>query len=161
MVPLSSAKASALRAAVRSNRPSLDDSFLSTVQAWMRKCTDNGLEGMVAILQQVLQFYAATVLIVDESVTEASEAKTSAALLDKVFATGSDGWDALLRESLTGDSPVCSSDVLLAEVQARIETVVLAQEAGSYSQRVQAEFLRELSERIRGMDGGAGGIATE
>ena len=37
---------------------------------------------------------------------------------------------------------------MLAIVQAQIERVVLMQENGSFSQRVQAEFLRELVQQV-------------
>lgn len=66
-----------------------------------------------------------------------------------MLASDSDDWSSLLAASLTGASAVCSPDTLLAEVQSRIETIVLGQEAGSYAQRIQAEFLRELSERVQ------------
>eukprot|EP00622_Pseudochattonella_farcimen_P000343 FR734809.1.p1 GENE.FR734809.1~~FR734809.1.p1 ORF type:complete len:226 (+),score=34.61 FR734809.1:2-679(+) len=150
MVPLSAAKAQATRQAVLDNKSVMDDSFLSTVNAWMRKCSDDeNMQGMVTILQQVLQLYASTMLISDASITSDVAATSSTELLDKIFVTNPDSWDGLLRESLVGDLAVTSSDLLLAEVQSRIETIVLAQEAGSYAQRVQAEFLRELSARIQ------------
>ena len=95
LVPLSADKAAALREvsashapvptcphmtnlhstfiqALGTNRASLDESFLSTTQAWMRKSQENGLEGMVTILQKLLQYYAAVLLIDDASVSPSS-----------------------------------------------------------------------------------------
>lgn len=149
LVPLSAAKALALRAAVLERMPVLDDSFLSTVNAWMRKSEETGLSGMVTILQNVLQQYASTSLMKNPSLTATSKPETAADLLDKIMATDPATWDAAIASELGSDDAVCDTESLLGEVQLRIETTVLAQGAGSASQQVQAEYLRELTDRIK------------
>ena len=149
LVPLSAAKALALRAAILERLQVLDDSFLSTVNAWMRKSEETGLSGMVTILQNVLQQYASTSLMKKSSLTATSKPETAADLLDKIMATDPATWDAAIASELGSDDAVCDTESLLGEVQLRIETIVLAQGAGSVSQQVQAEYLRELTDRIK------------
>jgi hypothetical protein len=151
LVPLSAEKALALRAAVLERTAVLDDGFLSTVNAWMRKSEETGLSGMVTILQNVLQQYASAVLMSNPALTATSKPKTAADLLDKIMATDPATWDAAIAaelDSAAADS-VCDTESLLGEVQARIETIVLGQGAGTYAQQVQAEYLKELTERIQ------------
>ena len=63
-------------------------------------------------------------------------------------------WDPLLKASVVASSDddvpdgMVKKANLMAVVQAQIEQVVLLQENGSFAQRVQAEFLRELIQRI-------------
>ena len=149
LVPLSAAKALALRAAVLERAPVLDDGFLSTVNAWMRKSEETGLSGMVTMLQNVLQQYASTVLMRNPALTATSTPETIADLLDKIMATDPATWDAAITSELGRADAVCDVEELLGEVQARIETIVLGQGAGSISQQVQAEYLRELTDRIQ------------
>jgi len=40
----------------------LDEALLSNAFAWMHKATEDGLDGLVALLQKVLQAYAARAL---------------------------------------------------------------------------------------------------
>ena len=151
LVPLSAEKALAFRAAVLERTAVLDDGFLSTVNAWMRKSEETGLSGMVTILQNVLQQYASAVLMSNPALTATSKPKTAADLLDKIMATDPATWDAAIAaelDSAAADS-VCDTESLLGEVQARIETIVLGQGAGTYAQQVQAEYLKELTERIQ------------
>jgi len=158
LVPLSSEKWAALRGAMREASEAapgaLDESFLSTVNAYMKKCEEDGIAGMVTMLQAVLQTYASIVLAVQVEVDTEAEAESAAALLDKLLASNPAGWAALAKHELAKpDSPCGSAEDLLNEVQARIESVVLGAGAGTYAQRVQAEFLRELMDRIEDSDG--------
>jgi hypothetical protein len=41
----------------------IDESTVAQVYAWIRKSSDDGLDGMVVILQRVLQLYAACALV--------------------------------------------------------------------------------------------------
>jgi hypothetical protein len=56
-----------------------------------------------------------------------------------------DKWDMELKRRI---GPEVSKSALMGEVQRTIEGVVLGLESGSMAQRVQAEYLRELSTRI-------------
>jgi len=151
LVPLSNAKAAAMRAAVVAQGAALDEAFLSTVNAWVRKSEDSGLGGMVTMLQTVLQLYAAVALAGDAgaSLDPSRDATDPASLLDRLLASRPEAWDAVLDHELTRSDAVSTKDALVSEVQRRIETTVLgATSMGSYAQRVQAEFLRELIQRI-------------
>jgi len=167
MVPLSSEKSKAMRAAAKERLGVMDDAFLSTVNAWMRKSEEDGLDGMVTILQTVLQQWASLSLMTstDDDGDASKRVPTSAVeLLDKILATDASEWAALVSLELSDESSratpkACSKDELLGEVQKRIETTVLGSAAGSYAQRVQAEFLRELTKRVQDStaDAGSGG----
>jgi hypothetical protein len=59
LVPLSQERLEAMRVALKKIDPlDQDEGFLSTVDAWMNKSHMDGLDGMVVILQKVLQIYA-------------------------------------------------------------------------------------------------------
>eukprot|EP00903_Cladosiphon_okamuranus_P010421 g9857.t1 len=59
LVPLSEERLTALRQSIKIHRDQLDNNFLATVQAWMEKSSkEEGMEGMVVILQKILQMYA-------------------------------------------------------------------------------------------------------
>lgn len=164
LVPLSPEKRSALEIAVK--EADIDEAVLSTLNAASKKAESDGMDGVVVILRKVLQLYAANALAFDpETATqelqqfmvldqeqqdqqpasnephpdyiEAIECYTSLMEADE------DRWDTLLKETTAKKSKI------LAIVQAQIERVVLLQENGSFKQRVQAEFLRELTARIQ------------
>jgi len=177
LVPLTKERVDAMRLVVTKELdPSdLDEGFLATVDAWMNKSMQDGMDGMVGILQKVLQIYAGTDIArarktlaaqVGAAVTgkdvettaemidaaeEDSNRKPSAELLEKILAMDTDFWDAVLKEEFTKKDGV-SSKALMGEVQRTIEGVVLGLENGSMAQRVQAEFLRELVSRIETLE---------
>jgi hypothetical protein len=149
LVPLSPERVQAMRTALTKLDPSsLDEGFLSTVDAWMNKSHQDGMDGMVTILQKCLQMFAGIVL--DRAVASPS----SSSLFDKdgqddaldvyrtILASDADEWDVVLAQT----------DVPLAQIQAAVqktmETIVLNAEAGSIAQRVQAEYLKEIVKRI-------------
>lgn len=146
LVPLSDSKKASLRSSVLSNLGSLDESFIATVNAWVRKSQDDGLEGMVDILRGVLQQFASVSLMEDKSVTPYTQVSTPPRALDRLLATPPDMWDSAIAEILGGF--VCTKEVLELEVQSRIESVVLDFPAGSYAQKVTAEYMKELRDRI-------------
>ena len=57
-LPVAPAQLSACRSAVRESLPSLDEGFVGTVKAYMRKASDDGLESMVDVLRVLLQTFA-------------------------------------------------------------------------------------------------------
>ena len=149
----------------------LGEIALSTVDAWAKKAQDDGLDGMVSILRKVLQLYASRVLRFDAALAAQQLAEmmppdaaekvdlsgdapalhpdhaAAADLYEELLAGDADAWPRLLSERLNGDGAVKKRNVL-AIVQAQIERVVLLQENGSFSQRVSAEFLRELVQQV-------------
>jgi hypothetical protein len=140
IVPLSSARVQAMRALIQKNLESIDDGLLSTAFAYMKKAGDDGLEGMVIILQKMLQLWAACDLV------SAGEVN---AIVERLMQAESESWDRIIAEATTGPSPETDKEALVAAVQSSVERVVLQKASGSPAQRVQAEFLRELMARIR------------
>ena len=173
LVPLSEERFSSLQKAVwtKMEAGELGEIALSTVDAWAKKAQDDGLDGMVSILRKVLQLYASRVLRFDAALAAQQLAEmmppdaaekvdlsgdapalhpdyaAAADLYEELLAGDADAWPRLLSERLNGDGAVKKRNVL-AIVQAQIERVVLLQENGSFSQRVSAEFLRELVQQV-------------
>lgn len=61
----------------------------------MRKASDDDLDGMVALLQKVLQLYAARVL---SSAGRASDADSAEAAVEQIIRADEEDWDAMLRQ---------------------------------------------------------------
>jgi hypothetical protein len=167
LVPLSQDRFQSMQNALKRVDPSaLNEGFLSTVDAYMNKSMQDGLDGMVAILQKVLQLYAGTQISrartqlqsnvaaalragqqppTDHDSSSPPAAAAAVALFEDLLQMDSDRWDAELQRRMGSE---VSKSELMGEVQRTIEGVVLGLESGSMAQRVQAEYLRELSTRI-------------
>ncbi len=101
------------------------------------------IAGVVALLQKVLQVYAAQQL---SSVNDNSDKPSQATqLLDKVLAADEGEWETLLRSAL--DAGETSQEEFTHALQRRMEHTVLGMSSGSYKQRVLAEYLKELQSR--------------
>lgn len=146
LVPLIPARIKAMQEELEKLDPSdLDEGFLSTVDAWMNKSHQDGMDGMVGILQKVLQMVAGLQVSRARAAQEIEET-AEGALFEKLLKTDTDSWDAAIKAGLADN--VSASD-LTSEVQRTMETVVLGlMENGSMQQRVIAEYLRELVTRI-------------
>lgn len=172
LVPLSADRIAAMKARLEKINPAdLDEGFLSTIDTWMNKAHEDGLDGMVGILQKVLQMYAGGAIkrarlelqaSVGATVTgegqakanevvakqEASDPKAEATFMDKLLDMDTDIWDKEIRSTLSSvDSGVTVSS-LTGEIQRTMEAVILGLENGSMVQRVQAEYLKELLTRV-------------
>jgi hypothetical protein len=172
LVPLSADRIAAMKARLGKINPAdLDEGFLSTIDTWMNKAHEDGLDGMVGILQKVLQMYAGVAIkrarlelqaSVGAAVTgegqakanevvakqEASDPKPEATFMDELLDMDTDIWDKEIRSTLSnGDSGVTVSS-LTGEIQRTMEAVILGLENGSMVQRVQAEYLKELLTRV-------------
>jgi len=172
LVPLTRDRVEAMRDALNElDESSLDEVFLTTVDAWMNKSQQDGMDGMVTIMQKVLQIYAGTAVVraraqlqanvgaavsgkdqnqADE-VAEVESIKPAARFLDKMLVMDTELWDYALKNDLENETDVKAKSVM-AEVQKTIEGVVLGLENGSMAQRVQAEYLRELMVRIEALE---------
>jgi hypothetical protein len=164
LVPLLPEQVRAMRRAVQDLEPSsLDEGFLSTVDAFMMKSHQDGMDGMVEILQKVLQAYSGVSISRARrgNVRSSSEGSSddgesisgggggsggASALFDRLLEMDADQWDDEIRKGVTDDG--ISAQSLINEVQKTMETVVLGLENGSMAQRVRAEFLRELVKRV-------------
>uniref|UniRef100_A0A6T8FN14 Uncharacterized protein n=1 Tax=Proboscia inermis TaxID=420281 RepID=A0A6T8FN14_9STRA len=129
--------------------PRLDEGFLTTIDSWMNKSGQDGMDGMVVILQKVLQIYAGTVITRARNTGDAPS--PAAVLFEELLNMDTDNWDFQLRNKIGEGEELLSSEALMAEIQRTIESVVLGLENGSMAQRVQAEYLRELITRVEAM----------
>jgi hypothetical protein len=158
LVPLLPQQVEEMRKKVEALEPSsLDETFLSTVDAWMMKSHEDGMDGMVGILQKVLQMYSGVQikrarerLNNSNNNNDGNEEPTAAAkLLETLLTVDADRWDAEIR--LAAKEQDVKPKALISEIQRTMETVVLGLENGSMAQRVQAEYLRELVTRAEAM----------
>ena len=113
-------------------KTTVDERTLNTLYAWIRKSDENKLDGMVHILQRLLQLYAAREL--DENSSP----------LDKVIRSNAEDWTMHLID-ITNEG--YGETAFAKDLQRRMEGVVLNLPNGSYAQRVQAEYLKEIEDR--------------
>jgi hypothetical protein len=126
---------------------SLDEGFLTTVDSWMNKSHADGMDLMVGILQKVLQLYAGKQIGRARARQGGDDKEEAAALLlDELLQTDADAWDGAILATASVDL-----NQLLVQVARTTESIILSLEAGSMSQRVQAEYLQELMKRIEAM----------
>ena len=173
LVPLTQERIGAMRERLSKMHPAdLDEGFLSVVDKWMNKAHQDGLQGMVTILQKVLQIYAGTCIsrarsqlqanvgaaLSGQSQAEADQAfaqqealgqSMSYKLMDRLMNMDSDLWDVELDRALTvaGEGGIRPKS-FMGEVQRTVEAIILGLPNGSIAQQVQAEYLRELIGRI-------------
>ena len=70
----------------------VDEAVLSTAFAWMRKASDDGMDGMVVVLQRVLQLWAARQLAVAPAGSNA-ELAPAEELLQRLLQQPAEEWD--------------------------------------------------------------------
>mmetsp|Transcript_3906 Transcript_3906/g.9309 ORF Transcript_3906/g.9309 Transcript_3906/m.9309 type:complete len:308 (+) Transcript_3906:121-1044(+) len=159
LVPLLPQQVQAMRKVVEGLEPSsLDEGFLSTVDAFMNKSHQDGMDGMVEILQKCLQQYSGVSIKRarsnadsegdDDTSSEASK------LFDKLLEIDTDAWDDEIKSGVASSDDL-TTQKLTVEIQKTMETVVLGLENGSMAQRVQAEYLRELVTRVEAIEANA------
>lgn len=140
MVPLAPDRVESLRAALRERLDQVDEGVLTNAFAWMRKASQEKLDGMVVILQRMLQLYAAEVL--PRSVKwEGQEGEA----VRKTLGSQQEEWAGVLEGVRDGGSP----DLYMKELQKCMEQVVLGLDNGSVNQRVQAEYLKEVEKTAK------------
>lgn len=84
--------------------------------------------GMVALLQQVLQLYAAKVLVTPD-------AEGADEVLNQIIAAPEAEWTDIIKQRAADGQ--LQQEPAMAALQKRMEGVVLGQTSGSYAQRVQ------------------------
>lgn len=144
-VPLSDSKMESMRLVMDSRADQLDEALLSSCFAFMKKASDDNLDGMVLILQTVLQLYASRELAssVSENPTEAEQQ------LIAILSARESKWENLIKEK--AESGDISEESFMEALQKKMESIVLSLSSGSYAQRVQAEYLKELETRAKGI----------
>ena len=138
IVPLQTERVKLMRQKVASARTSIDEGILATIFAYMKKANEDNLEGMVVIFQKILQLWAAEELVV---------AGAGNKVLERLLLVEAEEWDMMLQAAIKANET--DAEAMQAAVQSCVERVVLQQASGSYGQRVQAEFLRELMSRVK------------
>lgn len=169
LVPLSKENMDNLKSTIQENLEGCDEAFLTTLNSWMTKTReevekieeqralmieqgakpekelDNNMSGMVEILAKVFQTYAGQHLL--KSDMEKFRKTSAHPLLLQLLDSDADEWNNIIFQNLKSE-PICAPDDLVDEIAALIEGVVLGQPEGSMTQRVQAEYLRELLNRV-------------
>uniref|UniRef100_A0A7S1E0L9 Uncharacterized protein n=1 Tax=Thalassionema nitzschioides TaxID=33649 RepID=A0A7S1E0L9_9STRA len=75
------------------------------------------------------------------------KSKSADELFEKLLACDTENWN---QEIVKGTSEVSPSS-LVAAIQKTMETVILGLENGTMSQRIQAEYLKELVDRVEAL----------
>jgi len=145
-VPIPPAQLAAVRSAVQEKLGVLDDAFVGTLEAYMKKANDDGLEGLVEVLRALLQVYAT------ERMMKMLEGGTDAgvvALLRVTLEAPPTDWEEQLRTQCTAEGAEASPAMVLAALQDKMGEVVLGMPSGSRVQGVLAEMINELISRTR------------
>jgi len=145
-VPVPPERVAALRTEIRGQLTSLDEGFVGTVKAYMQKASDDGLNGMVEVLRELLQAYAAERLAA--LVVGKFDGSVGAAVRAVIEAPPTE-WDATVRTLLASEDAAVGADELMACLQDQMGEVVLGMPAGSAVQTVLAEYLNEMITRAR------------
>lgn len=142
-LPMPPPQLAALREAIAAASPPLDEGFVGTVKAYMKKADDDGLAGMVDVLRILLQVFAAERLRALTSTQLQADAGMQG-VLSAVLDVTPDQWDTVLRAQLLADDAACSAEDFSGLLQDKMGEVVLGMPAGSSVQSVLAEYLSEL-----------------
>jgi len=148
-LPIGPAQLEACRLAIREQLSELDEGFVGTVKAYMKKASDDGLESMVDVLRVLLQTYAAERL---RSLAGGAEIAASGGVQTAMSAAldaNPSEWVTVLRVQCTSDDASCSATELVETLQDKMGEVVLSMPAGSAVQSVVAEYLNELLGQAR------------
>lgn len=145
-LPLSKESLTAMSAVMDDNADKLDEALLSNCFAWMKKASEDNLDGMVALLQIVLQLYAAKQLgQQQQGEGETSSSSSVDQFVTQLLKENEQQWDILLKQGVEK----YSESSFMEALQKRMEAVVLGLPSGSYAQRVQAEYLKEVEARAK------------
>lgn len=146
-VPLTDTNVQRLRERIEHKFDEIGEGVMSTAFAWMRKSQEQQMEGMVAIIQRMLQIYGGVALAKSlEQANEANGSQSDASVaLCKVLRSDVERWpDELAHVEHAG-----LQEGFLTEIERLMQEVVTALPKGSQEQRVRAEVLKELEERAR------------
>ena len=146
-VPLQPEQAAAVRAEVLAKLGELDEGFVGTIEAYMKKANDDGLEGLVEMLRELLQIFATERML---KMLEGPSTPTEVLpVLRATLEAPPADWEAQLRELLLAEGAEASPEMLLSALQDKMGEVVLGMPSGSKVQGVLAEMLNELITRAR------------
>eukprot|EP00250_Pteridium_aquilinum_P013642 c21475_g1_i1 orf=608-1630(-) len=128
----------------------LDESFLSEVSAQIRQAREDGDKpGLVAILQKVLQLYAAQILSKRSYAVKDGQVDKAEEFLEAIISADEEKWGDLLRTGIVYGGGQVEPEELYKVVNKRVERVTMRTESGSYQQRIVVEYLKEIEERAQ------------
>lgn len=128
----------------------LDESFLSEVSAQIRQAREDGDKpGLVAILQKVLQLYAAQILSKRSYAVKDGQVDKAEEFLETIISADEEKWGDLLRTGIVFGGGQVEIEELYKVVNKRVERVTMRTESGSYQQRIVLEYLKEIEERAQ------------
>lgn len=137
-LPLTQEQSQSMQQALDRHLGTADEALLSTAFSWMRKAADDKQDGMIALIQKMLQLYAAKAL---------QHPRNQSSAVDQVIAADEDKWEPLIRQFI--ESEQTTEAEFSQDLQKRMEATLLSQTSGSYMQRVQAEYLKEIEARFK------------
>ena len=144
LVPLLPQRVDAMREKLeRLDEACLDEGFLSTLDAWMNKSHQDGMDLMVVVLQKVLQMYAG--IQIGRALERQDMKDQTNGTFGTLLRTDAERWDAVLLQNKD------DVDVIQKHTMRVMENLVLKLDAGSMAQRVQAEYLKELVSRVESL----------
>jgi len=144
----------------------VDESLLGTAFAWLRKCAEDGEQQVAALLQIVLQMYAAeasTAAAADAGEGGKEGGGEAEAALNSFLRSDSATWDACAEVLVSEGAGRADRDLtswrmqVEMSLQRKMEAAVLNLPSGSHAQRIQAEFLKEADDRLKKAFGPAAG----
>jgi hypothetical protein len=142
VTPVPPHKLALLRERLRAELPSLDENFVTTLRAFLKKCNDDNLDGMVVVLQKVLQTFASERLLAMSRGLRPDLRDTVSSLL----LADADDWSAVLATQLQAGA--ISADDISQVLKEEVAQVVLELPSGSLTQAVVAEYLGEAIKRV-------------
>ncbi|PON80781.1 hypothetical protein PanWU01x14_003370 [Parasponia andersonii] len=132
----------------REEEGQLDEGFLAEVNAQLRQAKEDGDKpGLEAMLQKVLQLYAARVLSKRSYAKKGEEVLKAEEFLETIIKAPEEVWNKLLIDGLTVGKGKISPDELYAVIKKRIERTLIRTEGGSYQQRILSEYLKGIQSR--------------
>eukprot|EP00270_Netrium_digitus_P011050 TRINITY_DN3487_c0_g1_i1.p1 TRINITY_DN3487_c0_g1~~TRINITY_DN3487_c0_g1_i1.p1 ORF type:complete len:388 (-),score=113.56 TRINITY_DN3487_c0_g1_i1:111-1205(-) len=129
----------------------IDEGFLSAVTAQLRNAAEaRDKPGLVAMLQTVLQMYAA-ICFAQRSYAINTDGSVNHAevLLEKLLSEEEERWQDIIRDGVEYGGGQVKEDELLTAVEKRKERLFMRTESGSYKQRVLGEYLQEVETRVQ------------
>ncbi|CAF2114402.1 unnamed protein product [Brassica oleracea var. botrytis] len=132
----------------REKEGQLDEGFLSEVSAQLRQAKeDKDKPGLAAMLQKVLQLYAATILSKRSYAKKGNEVVKAEHFLETLIKAPEEQWNKLFLEGLTLGKGDVTPDELSAVIKKRVERTLIRTEGGSYQQRILIEYLKGIESR--------------
>ncbi|KAL6776713.1 BAF3 [Auxenochlorella protothecoides x Auxenochlorella symbiontica] len=139
-LPLSTDKRQAMRGVMAAHSTQLDEAFVTSAMAWIRKSESDSIEGMALLLRKVLQMFAGCSLL---DIQPGGQGRPG--VMDAFLEADEEQWTSMLQD-MAGKQGSSGAE-LLQGIQVMMEHVALQGAAGSQAQRVQIEYLNELKTR--------------